>query len=352
MSTTAKTSVLPAALPAPFVNALKAGQTLEAAGQFTAAIVAYDHARASAHDASDAPEWRRQRGICWMNRGNALQKIGTSVSVHEAVHAYDQSIVEFAALPPEGWPAGRNHLGAAWLNRGHALIVAGQREAAVLSLENAIAQLEQLPLADDVSFRINLAGAWTNLAHVILVDSPVRAVEAARSALALLNGRESTRPELMEMSLRARRALVMALGEQLMAVEKAGESTAELADEAADAIEAGLNLFRRGEPRGFERFRALGARLFRMGAQLYQLHQPQFLAEFLLEYAECPAFANDAEFASIAREAVASGLKKLQQPQLILAGTPAATRLLDTLQALRDAHSRLHRLPASKPLLS
>ena len=351
MSMTAEAEAPATTVPWSSTACLEKGQAKETAGQLTEAIAWYDRARADLGVARADAAAQRLRGVCWMNRGNALQKSGTPANLREAVRAYDEGIACFETLSIETVPVVRNHLGAAWLNRGHALMSGAKPEAAVASLERAILHLSQLPLDADVSYRLNLAGAWTNLALLLHPELPGPACSAARSALALLEDREFTRSEFLEMSLRARRALVVALGERLVTADAAGESTTELADEAVDAIEGGLSLLRRCERPEVVRFRALAARLFRLGVQLYRIHQPHFLAEFVLETVEYPAFENEADVVSAARDAIAETVADLHRPQLILAGTPAATRLLETLSSLRTAQHRLTCLGASDSLL-
>lgn len=326
------------------------GQALENEGRLDEALATYDNALALlrvAGNAADLPT-RHALGLAWMNRGNALQKIATAVSLADAVHAYDEAIATFRSLPVDTEPALRNQLGAAWLNRGHALVHISE-DAAITSFENALHELAQLPLETDPFFRLNLAGAHTNLAHATLARSAATAADSARTALAVLAGFERAHEAFAGMSLRARRALVMALGTLLTAAEAAREPIAALASEATDAIDDGLALARDLEAHGLSHLRPLAQRLFRLGAQLYGVHQPHFLGEFVLETLATPAFAADAEFHAIAQSALTQALAHAQRPQLILAGTADPQRLLDTAHSLRAA---LAQLSALSPQLS
>jgi hypothetical protein len=284
-----------------------------------------------------------------MNRGNALQKNGSSPGPREAVRSYEEAIAIFETLPIETEPAFRNHLGAAWMNRGHALIIV-EDPAAADSFERAVAQLRQLPLDSDPFYRLNLAGAWTNLAHVLLAPASLNAAErsraAARNALASLAGVEQAHEEFAAMSLRARRAQVMALGTLLAAAGQTRESITDLAGEATDVIEGGLAIAREFERRGVTQLRPLAVRLFRLGSQLYCAYQPHFLGEFLLETLGAPALAADAEFRRVADDALAVALAHLQRPQIFLADTREGEKAIATARSLRAAQLQLSTLGA------
>ena len=294
-----------------------------------------------------------------MNRGNALQKIGDAPSRTAAVAAYDEAIAHFTTL--SSTPAHRNHHGAAWLNRGHALLDHNRPEA-TRSFEQAIAILRELPFDENPAYRLNLAGAWTNLAHTEFASAPLRARASASTALSLVTAFAAYDLACAAMSLRARRALVMSLGELLhrgtgvppvipnLHGPDACATQSELANEATDALDAldaGLALARAWADRGSAQLRPLAIRLFRLGAQLYGTHQPHFLAEFLLENlaaAQSGAFAGDAEFRAIAEEALTRALAELQRPRLLTIDRPEAERLLATVRSLRAAQLRLSAL--------
>lgn len=360
-------------LPQTFSAWLQLGQKLESENRIADAIGAYDRAitllrtNPAARELAD----RRALAIAWMNRGNALQKLPAAPTVGgalrpdtsapdassrpelassapaladplaEALRAYDEAIALFESLPYETDPQFRNHLGAAWLNRGHALLVTDDLPAAAQSFEQAVGLLQSLPLEADPFYRLNLSGAWTNLAHATLTAAPSRALEAARAALALLRDIERTHDAFAAMSLRARRAFVMAIGEVLRTAAAPAHDLAALPGEGTDAIEDGLALTREFETRGNPTLRPLAARLFRLGAQIYRFHQPQFLAEFIVETLSTAGLAADPEFRSAADTALAETLADLQRPQLFVAGTPDSDRRREIAQSLRAAQERL-----------
>lgn len=323
---------------------LRHGQSLETAGQPADAVAAYDHAFELFHAASPVLDLsaRRFLGLLWMNRGNALQKIPAADSLPAAVHSYDEAIARFETLPFATEPVFLNHLGAAWLNRGHALIAAQDLPAALTSFDRAIQYLEQLPLDANPFYRLNLAGAWVNRAHLQLSSSPALTRKSAFHALSLVSTVEHQTPAFAEMSLRARRTLVTALGQMLVAAEIAREPIAALASEASDAIDDGLVLARSWEARGFIALRPLALRLFRLGAHLYRMHQPHFLAEFLLENIETgTAFSGLPEFHQVADDALSAAIAELSRPRHLVVGAPDSEKLFATLRSLRDARTRL-----------
>lgn len=338
--------------PSAIGPALQQGQALEAAGRFPEAVAWYDRliAALSGRDIESDPARRRDLGLAWMNRGNALQQIAIAPSLAESVDAYDRAIALFRTLPLAAEPAFRNHLGAAWLNRGRALIGSGDLPRAVGSFEQAIGELGQLPLDDDISFRLNLAGAWTNVAHGTLESEPSRSAAAARTALRTIATVERTHDVFTMMSLRARRALVTALGRLLMVADAAGQSVTALTEEATDMIEDGLALIREREDAAATAMRPLAARLFRLGAQLYRLHQPHFLAEYVLEVLAAPAFRADSEFHAAAIEEVGLALEELRRPRLVTAADNDVERRLAAFQNLRAAQEHLSRLNSASSL--
>jgi len=279
------------------------------------------------------------QALAWMNRGNALQKIGTE-SLPSAIEAYNRAIALFCTLPLPSDPALGNHLGAAWLNRGHALLLANQPVSAAESFEEAIGQLEALPLDANPHYRLNLCGAQVNLAHVLLGTEPARARTVAQAALTLLAEVERSHPAFAEMGLRARRAFVMSLGV---------DQEQSLVSAATDAIEAGLGVAQHWENQGVIALRPLALRLFRLGAQLYRTHQPHFLAEFVLETLSTPTLAADAEWRTAAEEAVTLALLDLQEPRTFSVGDTASERALETLRSLRAAQAELAARGRSAP---
>ena len=333
--------------PLPHELWLQRGQALEAEQRIKEAVAAYDHAISLVRAAGNAaePSARLALALAWMNRGNALQKRGTPSTLADSIRAYDEAIVLFRTLPLEKQPRLRNHLGAAWLNRGHALMVVAD-SAAVGSFELAIAELGQIPLDADPFFRLNFAGAHTNLAHALLASAPDRAAVSARAALAAIGAAERAHEAFAGLSLRARRALVMALGALLHLAERSAQPISELATEATDVIDDGLAVAAELERSGRIECRPLAVRLFHLGVQIYGAHQPHFLDEFVTETLATPGFGSDAEFRAIAETALSQTLDRVQRSGIFLADTPDAKRRLETVRSLRATQEHLSTLRA------
>lgn len=344
---------------------LEIGQAREAMGRLEDAVRAYDRCIAASEPAAD-PESCRQAALGWMNRGNALQKLMTGSSLTEAVIAYDHAIERLTTLPFEGDPALRNTLGAAWLNRGRALQLVRESThlaEAIVSDERALALLSTLPLDASPAYRRNLAGAGVNLADALLdaacPDRAMRARMAARTVLGDVAGRETTDLELADLSFKARRALVAAIDGLLRDETARGDiDRASLIGEASDAIDDGMALARHWAARGATSLRLLTERLFRFGAQLYRVHQPHFLVEFLLEnVGPHAAFETDDRFRAIAIAELKQAGAALRAPRLLLAGDPAteacrvqAQEVAHALSLLdRDVAPRAADVPAALP---
>jgi hypothetical protein len=329
---------------------LRLGHALEAAGRLADAIAAYERSGSFATDANAGASnaARRARALAAMNRANALQRFGDDASLAASVCTYDDAIAIFHTLPLENDSTLCNQCGAAWLNRGRALQLrrdTSHLAAAISSHERAIALLCTLPENGPACYARNLAGAWLNLADALLgtttPDSDTRARAAARTAIRDATSREETDPEFADLGLKARRALVEALGRLLVTARDDPFACDALAAEASDAIDDGLALARRWETRGHRFLRPVAARLFRFGAQLYRIHQPHFLAEFVLENLAPTAIADDTDFQAIARDSLAAARAELDRPRLLHIGDRESERIADLARELAAAERQL-----------
>ncbi|HEY4245320.1 MAG TPA: hypothetical protein VGM64_00625 [Lacunisphaera sp.] len=234
--------------------------------------------------AQPAGQVRKELGIAWMNFGNARQKQSDTLASEEAVRAYDDAITLLNDEPAAGDPALRNSIGAAWMNRGHALQRRGLREgiaAALESYDRAIALLETLPLDENQFFTINLAAALLNRAQALLAlptPAATSAHDAANRALQLVIENARTDPTAADVALKTYHALCAALSQRLSrSPDKA------LIAETSDTIDDALALVRHWETQGVQMIRPFKIVFYRFGARFYLAHQPQFIAEFLLE---------------------------------------------------------------------
>src|SRR5262245_56972563 len=113
---------------------LRRGQAYESQGgpdPLAQALLCYEQSIALLR-ALPADEAARDLGIAHMNRGNVLQKLER---LNPAVAAYDETIACLQPLAKDD-AATCNSLGAAWMNRGHALQRMGTQEALALALQS------------------------------------------------------------------------------------------------------------------------------------------------------------------------------------------------------------------------
>ncbi len=131
------------------------------------------------------------------------------------------------------------HPGAgAWLNEGQVLESRGDPA----SLQQAVKAYEH--------------------ALALLRGEDPRAVEAARCALQLVAPPVASQPVFVDLDLKARRALMMALGRQLHRFGSSSQVTTVMTAKVSDAIDDGMALVRRWTPEAGHVFLALEFRRF------------------------------------------------------------------------------------------
>jgi hypothetical protein len=284
----------------------------------------------------------------WMNRGDALTRLGSAENLAEAVRSYDQALALLRTLDLQSNALFRKRLALASMNRGITLQEQGTSEslrAALASFDQAIALLRD-PLALEVPEHNSiLACALTNRSNALLQTAPLLARASAEEALTLIFAEEH---EMLaaETGLKARYILCRAISSQLS--DNNGTSPEDLVAAATDALDDALRLARLWEARGEHRFRNLARELFQFGARVYQMHQPQFLTEFLLENLdprEAPdAFPIDPELHEAAAGAIDRALAELQRDGFRSLHTPLFDRFLKSLGQLRLTRIRLDEL--------
>ena len=166
----------------------------------------------------------------------------------------------------------------------HALQRRGLRDGTVAALESydrAIALLETLPPNENQFFAINLAAALLNRAQALLAlptPEATAAHAAGSKALKLVIENARTDPTAADIALKTYHALCATLSQRLAR----GPDPALIA-ETSDTIDDALALVRHWETQGVEAIRPFEIVFYRFGARFYLAHQPQFIAEFLLE---------------------------------------------------------------------
>lgn len=298
----------------------------------------------------------------WMNRGDALTRLGSADELSEALRSYDEAFTHLHELPMCESPLFVKRLAIAWLNRGFTLMkraTPGDVVAAVESFREAIAAAQNFFAANPVEGGVLLAGAWMNLGNASIQLSPPNASNArnaTRDVLKLCSPLEQSDASVAEIGFKARHILCQALAHLLTAQELSSAQRDGLLAEAADAVDDGMALARHWEIRGAIQFRTQAADLFRFGCRVYQSHQPHFLTEFLLENLD-PAHSDGAFAASLqmrasARDALWGALGEFQREGFKAVNTPRFPELLEQLRELRITDERLAELRRVESLKS
>lgn len=281
----------------------------------------------------------RDHAIAWMNRGHELMLRGDRPALEASLEAYAEAITLLRAHPAAAAPETANSLGAALMNKGsllHRLHGTAQAAVALQSYDEAAERLRPHLPAGNPWIGRNLAGVLLNRSNLLLdLSQPEAARQAAREALALIHGSERTELIAADLALKARRTLCDSLG-QLIVLPETNQN--ECATQASDFTDEALALIRHWQARAPKAFRDLALRFFRYGSQLYRLHQPHFLAEFIQE--NLPA--TDADFRAVALEAVTIALRDgTRRPAFLTIGDPVTERHLQTIHALEELQRRL-----------
>jgi hypothetical protein len=234
---------------------------------------------------------------CWLNRADALMRLGGAPQVAEAIRSCDEGIQALRTLPLNDDARFPRRLALAHHNRALFLQAQGRPvDDAIANLDEAldVLQAEHAAAIEDRPYLLSVV--WTNLAHALAVqgspESLARACAVASQAIAVVSEAEGEAPAAAEIGLRARHALCRAFAQRLSAAQPADPATIDDVHEATDAVDEGLALVRRWEQRGVAAFRGTAVDLFRFGLNVYLVYQPQFLQEFLDENLD-PATSSD-----------------------------------------------------------
>ena len=325
----------------------------DSALQLKEAISCFDEAIALRRNLplEDIPWFRYGLSAGWVNRADALARLGDGESLAEALKSYDEALALLQALHLLDNPLYPRRLAITWINRG----VAWQKlENSDGATEAACCFREALAVLDHTSAKgiedrdLLRAGAWSNLAGVLLSTpdgSLATTQRAMREACMLVKDVERTDLIAAETGLKARRILCRAIAAEF-ADEKA--ILMELVAEATDALDEGLELARHWELSGETRFRQLAREIFCFGCRIYQVHQPQFLAEFILESLDPEKTKGvlplDEQLLEAARAAVLRAFKEIQRGEFQNSSTAGHDKMLANLQELRVTEARLEQL--------
>jgi len=325
--------------------------------KLTEAVKAFDTCIALRRDLPAGPNHQFHFGLVagWMNRADALTRIGTPEALADALKSYDEALAVLKTLPVDENDWFRHRLAVAWMNRAitrQAIGGEGTVAETLAGFDEAVALLKDHRLLERPEGRHLYACVWLNRAGLLLAQAPERVAEAREAAVAareILRPMEREQPGLTDVALKARHALCRALATELAAMP-AGADVREKVGEATDAVDEGLALARIWEDRGLTIFKPIEAELFRFGAQIFQKHQPHFLAEFVLENLDperSPAAARaSAPMLQAGFESIARSLQELQARGFAEIGNPGMERTLETLKELRAAEERLRQIRA------
>jgi hypothetical protein len=263
----------------------------------------------------ESPAFRYGLAACWLNRADALMRLGGGAQVAEAVRSCDQAIVLLRTLPLTEDPGYPRRLALAHHNRGLFLQShgGGHPDEVLAAFEDALAVLDHPDAAGIDDRQYLLAVVWMNLASaassLASPESEARAREAARQAIGLVAGVEGDDLVAAEVGLKARHALCRTVAARLSSSAPAGpQDMPDDVHHATDAVDDGLALIRRWEQKGVTRFRMVARDLFSFGGRVYLIYQPQFLQEYLddnLDPASSSAdYVEDPEIRAVAQEIV------------------------------------------------
>jgi len=323
------------------------------------AIKVFDAAIELRRDLPDGlnPWFRFGHVAGWLNRGDAFTRLGGAANLAEALRSYEEALRLLQELPLAVHPDFRRRLAIAWLNRGLTLLCQGGAPAiaeALRSLDQAGGVLAEPDAVQIEDREILLAAICLNRAVGLLRLRPAGAApaawSAARRSCAFVASRERFDPGAAEMGLKGRHLQCQAIAHWLAEPGLTESKASQLLDEASDLVDGGLALARHWEEQGALQFGQLSRDLFLFGARVYQVHQPRFLVEFLLEYLDPEqsggTYVPDHTLHTAAVEALWRAVRALQKEGFPQMATPEFDEVLRQLGELRVAEARLAELRA------
>jgi hypothetical protein len=251
------------------------------------ALTCFDQARdlRSGLPIREDPVLRYGLAACWLNRADALVRLGDAAQISTALQSYDEGIALLGDLPFAEDARFPRRLAIAHQNRGLALQAQGMAGVAdaVTAFADAIAVLEHEHAAAIPDRDHLLAVVWVNLAIAQAAlgtdEACPLARDAAARAVSMVKDVEERDEHAAEIGLMARHVLCHTMARHLSATSDG--TVNEDVHETTDIVDEGLGLARRWEQAGVVRFRAIAHDLFRFGARVYALYQPHFLDEFV-----------------------------------------------------------------------
>lgn len=303
---------------------------LEAARQFETSILL--------READPDPDEEAQWGLsaAWINRGDALSRLGERDQLLEAIRCHDQGAERLRSFDLAANPAYRSRLALSHLNRAAALMELQLRHGETVApspfehFAEAVAILRPgAELGLEESKRM-LAVALTNTSRARLLLEPGSAnsiqesLRESEEALRWIEGFDCGDWELLKLDLTARLSSGLA--------RRALASTPDDAVAITDLVEEGIDHLRRYLSLGgrLNVLEGLAAPLLRCGAEVYARHLPHFLAEYLLDQLDPERGAGGLERSALCHEAAVEVLwaetARLKQGGFADLGTEAYER--------------------------
>lgn len=320
------------------------------------ATEAFDQAIAVLGQVSqEAPVNRHALAAAWMNRAQVVRSSPEAGGVAEAINSWDQALTLLETLPLDQEPRLRSDLAVACLNRSQLFLTPGQgfsaAEAARLQ-ERALSLLESLPDKDTAPWRHRLASARLNYAQALTgaenAALQAQAAAVAQEALTQMEPDQREGPPSAEVALKARQVLCNLLGLRLGTPVGQDEALSADVSTASDLVDEALELIRHWEQKGQRAFRPLAGWFLQFGGHLLRVHQPHFLAEFLLENLDpsrAPgAIGDQPQLLRLGGELLARSRQELLQGGFGDVGSEEGQRIAATLEELRVAEARLGEL--------
>lgn len=288
----------------------------------------------------------------WMNRGDALTQLGSAEKLIEAVRSYNVALRVLEKLPVHENRLYLERRAIAWINRGISLEAQGSPaafSAALDSIGQAISLLEPRPITPSLA-RV-LATAWMNRGTVLLRLTPIQPAEARKAALqalSLLGSAQEADVSTPGIAIQVRHLLCRACAALLLAGDSTAETRDELLAEATSAVDEGLQLARQGGTDRIPGGQALVVELFRFGVKAYQAYQPHFLTEFLLDNLDpqvtMGTWAANPAVDQTARDALFRTFQEICKEGFKTIHTSRFESVLEKLRELRIAEVRLNEL--------
>ncbi len=264
------------------------------------AIISFDEAIAlRTASTSRSDQWGL--AAAWLNRADALARLGGADRLGEAIEAVTKGREALVDFDPDESPASRTRWALSWMKEGEfsarlrSECAQDCGDRAIFCLEQAVVLLRAGAAAGAEESRRMLAAALANLSRTrLLLDrkgSPTGA-EEAREALAWLGEAESSSPETAGLGATARIAFAC----HRESLPDGDEGLLEITD-FAEAGLANLAAVRKTEdPSAVDE--GIVGELIRLGASAYLRAAPRFLADFLLE--QLDPHHNEDHFADLA----------------------------------------------------